>query len=593
MAFIIEKYFYLNKKNYQISMNTIITDNSNEEKDDEIIIDYNIYEKYILDLSIPNDKRIELIKRYYKENKENTIEIISRISGMYHFSGTKILEKYLNDIALENDLSNFLKVEAIKGLLSFEEYEEDIYDEDDKEMKEIKKESNDSIKIRNEKRQNIAFKLLNIVCSQLISDNELATPYKVEVISMLMKVSKYKEKSSMYFKQVINNDNIDCDYRYKLILSLERKNIENVKYHLSQSLLTFIENENNLTMYRILSGQYLLQSFDLENKVKENIYKIILKFTESEEMEYNLRADASDLLLSLGSEEMKIIGREMIMKLGGKGKTISDNKQNVHVKEIEKSVLRILEILCYVPTLKINENQIDFEYVEEKIKQLIEKENDENKINISLNRIRMDRTLYSSLSMTISVFMVKLWSYIQTHENKNEIEKRLLQELEDMAGTCTSGYITRFVNTLSGFGELSISISFEDQIISNFNGRLNAYARNIKDDESIFRTKKLDDVLNIYMKNDENIKLSLDEIKKSTFYINDAIEYFYEIVLDEMRLSSSDYKNRSAFLLFFRTYMSKIREEMFAEFTEYISDFEFDLYFRKALSHYDGIRDMI
>ena len=574
-------------------MNTIITDNSNEEKDDEIIIDYNIYEKYILDLSIPNDKRIELIKRYYKENKENTIEIISRISGMYHFSGTKILEKYLNDIALENDLSNFLKVEAIKGLLSFEEYEEDIYDEDDKEMKEIKKESNDSIKIRNEKRQNIAFKLLNIVCSQLISDNELATPYKVEVISMLMKVSKYKEKSSMYFKQVINNDNIDCDYRYKLILSLERKNIENVKYHLSQSLLTFIENENNLTMYRILSGQYLLQSFDLENKVKENIYKIILKFTESEEMEYNLRADASDLLLSLGSEEMKIIGREMIMKLGGKGKTISDKKQNVHVKEIEKSVLRILEILCYVPTLKINENQIDFEYVEEKIKQLIEKENDENKINISLNRIRMDRTLYSSLSMTISVFMVKLWSYIQTHENKNEIEKRLLQELEDMAGTCTSGYITRFVNTLSGFGELSISISFEDQIISNFNGRLNAYARNIKDDESIFRTKKLDDVLNIYMKNDENIKLSLDEIKKSTFYINDAIEYFYEIVLDEMRLSSSDYKNRSAFLLFFRTYMSKIREEMFAEFTEYISDFEFDLYFRKALSHYDGIRDMI
>jgi hypothetical protein len=574
-------------------MNTIITDNSiNNEEEDEIFIDYNIYEKYILDLSIPNDKRIELIKRYYKENKENTIEIISRISGMYHFSGTKILEKYLNDIALENDLSNFLKVEAIKGLLSFEEYEEDIYDEDNEEMKEIKKESNDSIKIRNEKRQNIAFKLLNNVCSLIINDNELATPYKVEVISMLMKINEYKEESSIYFKQIINKDDIDCDYRYKLILSLERKNIENNKYHLSQSLLTFIENEKNLTMYRILSGQYLLQSFDLENKVKENIYKIILNFSESEEMEYNLRADASDLLLSLGSEEMKIKGREMIMKLGGKGKTISDNKQNVHVKEIEKSVLRILEILCYVPTLKINENQIDFEYVEEKIKELINKENDENKINISLNRIRMDRTLYSSLSMTLSVFMVKLWSYIQTHENKNEIEKRLLEELEDMAGTCTSGYITRFVNTLSGFGELSISISFEDQIISNFNGRLNAYARDILNDESIFRTKKLDDVLNIYTKNGD-MKLSMNEIKKSKYDINVAVEYFYDLVLDEMRLSSSDYKNRSAFLLFFRTYMSKIREEMFVEFTEYISEFEFDLYFRKALSHYDGIRDMI
>jgi hypothetical protein len=39
--------------------------------------------------------------------------------------------------------------------------------------------------------------------------------------------------------------------------------------------------------------------------------------------------------------------------------------------------------------------------------------------------------------------------------------------------------------------------------------------------------------------------------------------------------------------------MSKIREEMFKEFIEYVSESEFDLYFRKALSYYDGIRDVI
>ena len=70
---------------------------------------------------------------------------------MYQFSGAKILEKYLNGIALETKLSDFLNVEAVKGLLSFTEFEEDIYDKDDDEMKEIKIESSIGrfVRIRN------------------------------------------------------------------------------------------------------------------------------------------------------------------------------------------------------------------------------------------------------------------------------------------------------------------------------------------------------------------------------------------------------------------------------------------------------------
>jgi hypothetical protein len=273
---------------------------------------------------------------------------------------------------------------------------------------------------------------------------------------------------------------------------------------------------------------------------------------------------------------MKIKGREIILKLGGKGKTIFDNKQNVHVKEIEKSVMKILETICYVPIMKSNDDKfINFDYVDEEIQKLIkENENDKEKILVSLNRIRMDRTLYSALSITLSVVMVKLWSYICSNENKDEMQKRLLQELEDMAGTCSSGFISRLVNTISGFGELSIAISFEDQIVSNFSARLNLYAQKICDEDSIFRTTSFENVKKIH--NSEN-----------------PVEDFYDAVLNEMMISSSDYKNRPSFLLFFRTYMSKIREEMFKEFIEYVSESEFDLYFRKALSYYDGIRDTI
>jgi len=179
--------------------------------------------------------------------------------------------------------------------------------------------------------------------------------------------------------------------------------------------------------------------------------------------------------------------------------------------------------------------------------------------------------------------MVKLWSYICSNENKNEMQKRLLQELEDMAGTCSSGFISRLVNTISGFGDLSIKISFEDQIVSNFSARLNSYAQKICDDDSIFRNTIFEDVKKLYLK--ENPEKTVD--------VNTVVEEFYDSVLNEMMLSSSDYKNRPSFLLFFRTYMSKIREEMFTEFIDYVSESEFDLYFRKALSYYDGIRDVI
>ena len=60
-----------------------------------------------------------------------------------------------------------------------------------------------------------------------------------------------------------------------------------------------------------------------------------------------------------------------------------------------------------------------------------------------------------------------------------------------MSGTCSSGFLGRLVNTLSGFGQLSIRISFDDQLISNFVGRLNMYARRLTDADSHFRNDKL------------------------------------------------------------------------------------------------------
>jgi hypothetical protein len=199
------------------------------------------------------------------------------------------------------------------------------------------------------------------------------------------------------------------------------------------------------------------------------------------------------------------------------------------------------------------------------------------------------------------------------------MKKRLLEELEEMSGTCSSGYATRLVNIISGFGEFNIRISWEDQIIANFSGRLNALVRSIGSNSSVFRKEKLNDVVLLWFsKNTElwneikenlekeskletdskldkkSIQVSIPEIIEKFLSenreekIETCIEYFSECVLNEMALSSSNHSERQNFLLFFRTYMSSIREELYTEFKDLVEDNDFDLYFRKAIMKYEG-----
>ena len=58
--------------------------------------------------------------------------------------------------------------------------------------------------------------------------------------------------------------------------------------------------------------------------------------------------------------------------------------------------------------------------------------------------------------------------------------------------------------------------------------------------------------------------------------------------MNEMTIDPSHFHSRSNFLKFFRTVISQIREEMYSEFKDYMSDTDYDMYFRKALIHYEG-----
>jgi hypothetical protein len=639
---------------------------------------------FITDLSIDEDLRFECLEKYYQQfrDTENCIDLINKITGMYMFSGSKILSNFLLRICKHSSISTFLKLESAKGLLSFSEnLEKENPKSTDTEFEEIKKESNNRIRIRNAERFDRGFDALNTVCK---ISHELPTPVRIEAICMMMENDKYKTETNSYFIQVINDDKINCDYRYKTILSLEnKKQILNKGFFQNEAFTSFFFNNKNMTMYRILSGQYLLQNTDTDTILRDNVENTLFEFANDNELDYNLRADSADTILSLGREESKIKARNIIMFLGnisGQSKTIFENAQNVHSSEIEESVKDILEFLNTVEIMQENDNYITFENIQEKINNILEnqkeindnennkchqckrtpkgKENilcDEinltdthcsqkcieqcykhNKIKISLNRIYIDRVLYSKYNNSLINIMLKIWSYLQEHENKEQLLSRLLEELEDMSGTCSTGFASRLCNVVSGFGQFNIKISWEDQIVANFIGRLNACSRKITDPSSRYYTDKnvQNDIVELWLlKNKDILNSCRDRIfyseheqqkilegrknvqggrniceleieKESRIKMSQIIELFLEDdketkvrmciedfsddVLDEMTLNNSKYEKRKNFQRFFRTHLSDVRNELYEEFKEYVTDEKFDLHIRKAIFIYEG-----
>jgi hypothetical protein len=631
----------------------------------------------IFDFTLENEKRLKLIEHSNKINQDQCFELLTRLFGMYQFSGIKILENFIILLtSKDTKISSFFKLEASKSLFLFEELEEQITKFDDDNTKELKLHSNKEIQKRNKERKEKAYQNLNNVCNNELKN--LESPIRLNSIILLMEAGElYKDASNEYFINLINDNNIDCQYRFTAILSLENiKNIDN-EFYIKNACNEFLNNAKNKTIYRILAAQYLLKNL-VDDILLSKVQDTILSFANDNELDYDIRADAADLLLNLGTDEYKVLGRTIIEMLGrieGNVRTIYDNKQNVHSEKIEESVKKILEVLCCEPTMKIENFEVDFSYIRNEINTILKdkrlkinnktdletkdrmlfknkfiskinclycgvyigfiysnnkkcnycKENNvecytssvdseycsqeckentimDNKIKLSLNRIEMDRILYTNL--TLSKILIKLWSYIQKNDYRDELMERLLEELEEMSGTCSSGFVSRLVNTLSGFSELSIHISFEDQLVSNFIGRLNSYTKKITELDSPFYNDKLYDVIELfilnnninskYRKNTPMKKIIDDYLKNNRDdKIHTILEYFSECVINEMMINTNKFNDKRHFFLFFRTYLPNLRQELWEEFKEYIDDFAFDLTIRKAISTYEGVQNFI
>lgn len=480
---------------------------------EEFLLDPANLSKQIVDLSLPVKTRIEALNLYYTNECENAIETINKLIMMYELSGTKVLRSFLFDICDNSTIPPFLQSLCAKGLCSH-----DVNDE-------------------------LGYKAVSIVYPKLGKD--VGTPYKIDFVKLLMKNSNYKAEAHKYFCEIIDDTTLNCDYRYKAILGLGE---EHPEFTLS-ACQVFIKNSTNAINYRILGCQNLL----IRKVNQEEVEKVLVEFATDEKVEYNLRADATDVLLQMGSDSSKALAQNIIMELGRAGhggvrrrtRNLYDNAQNVHTKEVEDSVKDALEFLQTFSVMTSDNVPITVEYVEKAITLLAMDRPGRDKIQVSMNRIVMDRALYSKYNCTLALILLHVWTYISGHKHEIEMKKRLLEEMEDMAGTCSSGFAGRLINTISGFGDFTMRISWRDQITGNLTARIN---------------KKIQD---------------MDDLR------------LQEKVMNEMTLETPYYEDRKNFLKFLRIHVFSLREELYSEFKQYITDTDFDLYFRGAMSVYE------
>lgn len=525
-----------------------VLDSLPESKTDETASEDVPLRSRVMDLFCTIDERLEALARLSSstEGCEEVCEILSTLTGMYQFSRTKNLEEYLCAITKHTVLPLTYRIDCAKSLPA-----------------------------------DIGYAHIHwMFCTEKDAISALPTPVRVQTVMYLIDSEEHKQDARTWLSEITLDGSIDCLYRYRTIQALETHflstivvrrrrrrgdppppQVEDVKvdeakreaflYHARWICERFIQHPSNLFTYRVLACQYMLEKCDPDDHHQRMCEEFLLKVAEDVSLSEDLRADACDVILQYGGDEIREAGRRLLFVLGGGERSrnnIYKNSQNVHIRAIEESVQKIIDHLStYYP-----ENGKVYTFVEtcEEIKKKVDGDDwkhEKDAIDGALTRVAIDRAVYGRSNMALTTILTKVWTYVQNSEYREELERRLIEELVESNNKCSTGYAGRIVNTLSGFDEnMSVSISFEDQIISNLEARLNTRIRGLEDPERVDK------------------------------------------ILDQMTIPVIEYGKRGAFLSFFRENISKIREEMYSEFCQYMDDTDYDFYFRKAIIHYEG-----
>lgn len=517
----------------------------------------------ILDFELENNILIRAINMYYRIYGDNIIELLQRLVSMYNITESSKILSYVLSICTESTIPLILRLETCKELCT---------------MKPLDK----------------CFESLDSLCHLAATSTSVTTTSRIDAICVLFRNETFRDSSVELFKNIIDDPKIECKYRYKCIFSLK------INPELQKNFyIHFIQNKSNEVLYRILACQYLLSELKIQDC--EMLYDTLLEIGSDDTQVYNTRADATDMLLKFGSGEVKEKATILIKNLGRVGAkhdlTMFENAQNAHVSSIEKSAVAILERLY-----EMNFKVLDFNVA---VCNFIKRVPPERLTIIErvFSRIEMDTATYSKIFIKLSSVFSIIYSFIEL-KKADVLFDRLIVELVDCDGICSTGIFERIINSISGFEDFMLTISVEEQIESNLFGRLNSKISKLTSlpclhnrycdcfNKSCFVSKVKSDHKKYIKK--LGCKTCAQCRKMSCIHEcgGDICTWNSELqalVLEEMLIPTSRPAERTNFSKIYNLYISDIMEEMRREFLELLDADTFTIYFRRAMSKYESI----
>lgn len=401
----------------------------------------------------------------------------------------------------------------------------------------------------------------------LANDKTMKIDHRIESIKYMF-YSETPENEEASLKSLLNiilDLSYTSEYRYNVIVVFSSKNNITTFFNFLKLRTTYNENFSKVLQLkffeegqnglreRILSGQCLLQMTSVDDVYKNNVINILLNISNNRNVNNKVRADAIDVILRFGSEEQRAramvalnaIREEENPLLKGGSRTAYNDSQNIHNTSLSESIREnILKLIGQIGDKIDNFTDVHIE-VSKLINSTSMNINDVEKKDIfkSLDRISLDTATFTDKSITIAEIFIRVWMKIKSHsgDEKIELEKRFVEELINMSGTCSSGHVGRLINVLSYY-DLDLRISWKDQVISNVYARLYKLIKDVKD----------------------------DDIKAS---------------ITMGMLQNADKQDVEIYITFITDNLITVREELYKEFVDhkYINEHEFDDYFNLSI----------
>ena len=340
----------------------------------------------------------------------------------------------------------------------------------------------------------------------------------------------------LYFINISKNTRLSVDIRMNAIDILNLSN--NKKYtEVSKSLLQTVRNNNNNSNNNTtvtFNNNLNRISNIVKNKPINNVNNVI-NINNRIPIQTNIQ-NRPQLLVDMDGTTYPIppdinvppLQTRPIMEVKKPERSIYDDSQNVHNTTINQSTLNTASELInrYDP----QNRRIDFVYYKRKSLKELPPEQIE-KVEKSIHRINTDTSTFGK-GFTLYIIYQSLLNLIERHSQKNDLNERLLDELIDMSGKCSTGHLSRLINVLQGFEtdlQVKVKININDEIYAKIKHLI---------EQAVINDEKMDDIMEDMLS--ENKTIYINFVKK---VINDNI---FEIVKEYDNVNTNDitgYKN--------------------------------------------------